>query len=81
MAGPEELSEEERMAAEWAAMADEAAGDAFGDMGGGGGGGERGHGGDDSRGAQRPRSRPSSTGSWSEARHGLAAPSALASRL
>lgn len=39
MAGPEELSEEERMAAEWAAMADEAAGDAFGDMGGGGGGG------------------------------------------
>ncbi|MFY8093016.1 MAG: flagellar motor switch protein FliM [Niveispirillum sp.] len=39
MAGPEELSEEERMAAEWAAMADEGAGDAFGDMGGGGGGG------------------------------------------
>ncbi|MBP7335610.1 flagellar motor switch protein FliM [Niveispirillum sp.] len=37
MAGPEELSEEERMAAEWAAMADEGAGDAFGDMGGGGG--------------------------------------------
>jgi flagellar motor switch protein FliM len=39
MAGPEELSEEERMAAEWAAMADEGAGDAFGEMGGGGGGG------------------------------------------
>ncbi len=39
MAGPEELSEEERMAAEWAAMADEGAGDAFGDLGGGGGGG------------------------------------------
>lgn len=39
MAGPEELSEEERMAAEWAAMADESAGDAFGEMGGGGGGG------------------------------------------
>lgn len=41
MAGPEELSEEERMAAEWAAMADEGAGDAFGDMGGGGGGATR----------------------------------------
>lgn len=39
MAGPDELSEEERMAAEWAAMADEGAGDAFGEMGGGGGGG------------------------------------------
>ncbi len=35
MAGPE-LSEEERMAAEWAALADEGAGDGgFGDMGGG----------------------------------------------
>ncbi|MFM2044980.1 MAG: hypothetical protein RLY86_3556 [Pseudomonadota bacterium] len=36
MASPEELSEEERMAAEWAALADEG-GDGFGDMGGGGG--------------------------------------------
>jgi len=41
MAGPEELSEEERMAAEWAAMADEGAGDAFGELGGGGGGATR----------------------------------------
>ena len=42
MAGPEELSEEERMAAEWAALADEGGGgDGFGDMGGGGGGATR----------------------------------------
>ncbi len=37
MAGPDELSEEERMAAEWAALADEGGGgDGFGDVGGGG---------------------------------------------
>ncbi|ASG20409.1 MULTISPECIES: flagellar motor switch protein FliM [Azospirillaceae] len=36
MPDPQELSEEERMAAEWAALADEGAGDSgFGDMGGG----------------------------------------------
>ncbi|WP_114392037.1 flagellar motor switch protein FliM [Oleisolibacter albus] len=39
MAGPEELSEEERMAAEWAAMADEGAGGDDFELGGGGGGG------------------------------------------
>ncbi|QJE73004.1 flagellar motor switch protein FliM [Aerophototrophica crusticola] len=36
MAGPEELSEEERMAAEWAALADEGAGGDGFDLGGGG---------------------------------------------